>query len=508
MLSQSFARRVNKLYDAYTSPAKQHIWIDYDTKSFYLYGDDDKALHYKPTKTGLKLHQNDNLVRGIMGAYGSGKTTAMLAEIIFRACQMPFYNNRRYARWAVIRNTYAELQSTTYVSWRSWFETLGTVKQNKHPLLTINHVFNDGIGDVHLEVIFIALDKESDIRKLKSLEVCGIYINEMSEIPEAVFEHAVGRTTKGRYMLNVYNDYWSGVIFDTNPPSERSWIKRRFEDVKLEDSTLYHQPPGLLKDESGKWIANKDADNYERLGSDYYVKMTNNTSEFINVYCLGLYGKISTGKVVYKSYNDDLHSSDKIEVDLSKPVIIGLDFGLTPAAVFLQHIGNGWYSVVDELVTQDMGIEQFIKTKLDPYFSLHNGLKIEAIIGDPSGDSRSPTDLKSCFSILRDNGYYIKGSPSNLLEPRLGAVSMLLNTLTDGKPRLTISHRCKILRDGFLGGYEQKFYMINGEKLYANEPLKNEYSHVHDALQYAALYITKQDNLQSVELPNIRLQNF
>jgi hypothetical protein len=43
-----------------------------------------------------------------------------------------------------------------------------------------------------------------------------------------------------------------------------------------------------------------------------------------------------------------------------------------------------------------------------------------------------------------------------------------------------------VLRKGFLSGYRFQRLAVHGER-YADRPEKNRFSHVHDALQYAAL---------------------
>jgi hypothetical protein len=63
-----------------------------------------------------------------------------------------------------------------------------------------------------------------------------------------------------------------------------------------------------------------------------------------------------------------------------------------------------------------------------------------------------------------------------------------LNTLREGKPQFQISPRCEMLRKGFLGRYRRVRISGSAER-YHDEPEKNEYSHPHDALQYAAVPI-------------------
>ena len=53
----------------------------------------------------------------------------------------------------------------------------------------------------------------------------------------------------------------------------------------------------------------------------------------------------------------------------------------------------------------------------------------------------------------------------------------------DGKPALIISPKCKMLRKGLAGGFCYRRLQTTGEK-YTDEPDKNEYSHIVEALEY------------------------
>ena len=52
-------------------------------------------------------------------------------------------------------------------------------------------------------------------------------------------------------------------------------------------------------------------------------------------------------------------ATDFIEPDISLPIQVGVDFGLTPAAIFGQRLKNGRWVILHELVTFDMGLERF-----------------------------------------------------------------------------------------------------------------------------------------------------
>lgn len=349
----------------------QHISITDERTEIYA---STKNKIYIPTVTGLRAHYDDNFVRVMFGPYGSGKTTWALNEIVRRACAMPVWSNgRRKSRWAIVRNTSGELHSTTLQSWLLWFGELGDIHKRQKPLLTYEHTFNDGQGVVELELIFLALDREEDLRKIKSLEVTGAYINELSEVPQGALSHFKGRVNH-RYPSRHFCDrpYWSGIIADTNPPDIDHWIYKDFELKSLESYRLFKQPPGLIKDSDGNWQRNPDADNANNLAPDYYTKLAEGqTEDFVKVFCLGEYGSVGFGKKVYPEYNDDLHSVDDIKAIQGDPIHLGWDFGLCYSDDTEVLTKDGWkfFKDVDEKVdlvaTRNPMTKEFEYTKIN-----------------------------------------------------------------------------------------------------------------------------------------------
>ena len=122
---------------------------------------------YEVSPTLKKFHQCDKFVRGIKGPIGSGKSVGMCFEIFMKACEQEPHEGVRYSRWVVIRNTYRELIDTTIKTWNDWFPVrLGTWSQ-QNLSHTIVQILPDGTA-VHLEVMFRALDKPQDVKKLLS----------------------------------------------------------------------------------------------------------------------------------------------------------------------------------------------------------------------------------------------------------------------------------------------------------------------------------------------------
>lgn len=448
---------------------------------------------YIPTPTGDLFHRDDSFVRLIMGPYGSGKSTLCINEIVRRTCAMPkWYKGRRRAKWAIVRNTSGELYSTTLQTWLTWFGELGDVHKRQKPLLTYEHTFNDGNGIIELELIFIALDREEDLRKIKSLEVTGCYINELSEVPQGALAHFKGRVNH-RYPSRAFcdSDYWSGIICDTNPPDVDHWIYKDFELGNLESYKIFHQPPGLLKNANNKWYQNPICDNANNLARDYYTKLAEGqTEDFVKVYCLGEYGSVGFGKRVYPEFNSDVHAVDRITAIQGTPIHLGFDFGLTPACVVIQTSPRGQIRVLKEYQGEDMGIRTFVQQIVLPGIQRDFPYcKIGISRADPSGVAGDDImEELSCIGELNSLGITTHPANTNDLEPRIGSVRYFLNTMIDGQPAMIVSREgCPGLIKGFIKDYIYRRISVSGEERYKDVPHKNMASHKHDALQYICL---------------------
>lgn len=306
----------------------------------------------------------------------------------------------RYTRWAVIRNTYPELKSTTIATWQSWFneDYFGRINWGT----PIKHHLQ--FDDVDCEVLFLALDKERDIKKLLSLEITGIYFNELRELPRTIVNRALERC--GRYPdERLGGPSFYGVIADTNPPDDDHWIYNVFEVERPKGVKLYRQPPGLIK-EDNHWITNPKAENIENLPQDYYLNMVNvNSPEELKVYALGEYGTTKAGKPVYSQYNDRLHYTDSPIEILDDEIVMGMDFGLTPACVFQQMTKRGQLRTIHELIGEDIDVRSFANDVIKPFIQKHyRGLPFKGF-GDPSGTARKDTDASNCIHIVRQPAY-------------------------------------------------------------------------------------------------------
>ena len=419
----------------------------------------------------------------LMGPVGSGKSTTNIMKILaLSACQnIDPTDNVRRSRWAIIRNTKPQLKQTTIKTWNDYVpRSYGRFVDNNSQLShEIAFEGDDGVK-IEIEILFLSLDKEEDVQKLLSLELTGAFINEAREIPEGLISSLFGRT--GRYPSKARGGcFWHGILMDTNPPDTENWIYKKFVEFPSEGWRLFRQPSGL----------SADAENVENLIDGYYQGLCSGASQdWIDVYVHGKFGYSKDGRPVFSSFNDSVHVAKNKLVPLPDLEIrIGFDAGRTPAAVFGQRLPNGQLRILDELFMEKTGPVEFGQTVrrfivdrfLGCRFSNKNFADPAAAMGD------SETDPSWIRVVERETGLGILPCPgNNHIAPRLDSVEGILKEMVDGEPAFLLSPNCTFLRKGFNSGYRYK--RIRGsDGGFSDEPEKNQFSHVHDALQYLVL---------------------
>jgi hypothetical protein len=224
------------------------------------------------------------------------------------------------------------------------------------------------------------------------------------------------------------------------------------------------------------------------LEPDYYLTRSyGKTPEYIRIYYCGQYGFVADGRPVFPEYVDALHAANApLEPTLGLPIDVGIDFGLTPAAVLTQRQANGSWIWFDELVSEDMGIMRFGEMLGPLLRGKYSGLTAQ-VWGDPSGSNRAQTDERTCFQILKQLGINARPAPSNDFTLRREALARPLSRIVDGKPGFQISPACKITRKGLAGGYRFRRLKVSGDERYHDAPEKNNYSHPVEGGCYALL---------------------
>ena len=467
-------------------------------------------LNFSKSPEVWKFLKSNAFVRGVMGPVGSGKSYACCAEVMMRAVkQAPSpVDGIRYSRFAIVRNSYPMLKTTTIKTWLDLFPeaTFGPLLWT--PPIT-HHIRLPSRGDaagIDCEVIFLALDQPKDVRKLLSLELTGAWVNEARELPKAVIDGLTHRV--GRYPTKRDGGAtWSGIWMDTNPMDDDHWWYRLAEVEKLTGQfawQFFKQPGGVVPVSTedlpenpeandhflaaGKWWKiNPKAENLNNLPAGYYLQMLGGKNlDWIRCYAGGEYTYVQEGRPVWPEYDDSTMSGDVL-VEPSVPIQVGLDFGLTPAATIGQRLPNGRWIVLHEIVTFDMGLERFAQqllAELNQRYPQHQIL----LWGDPAGMARDAIFEVTAFDHLRSLGLKAQPTPSNDFKVRREAAAAPMQRLIGGKPGLIVSRECKLLRKALAGGYHFKRVAVGaGQERFKDAPNKNEHSHIGDSFGYLML---------------------
>lgn len=493
------------------------------------------TISYHASPTGSRFHHSPKVVRGFMGPVGNGKSVCCINEgLRLSFDQWPNAHGVRKSRGVIVRNTGPELRTTVLNTWKQWVPE-SVCKLVMHPVITGRMIqpLSDGTS-VDMEIYFLALDNDNDVKKLLSLEATWIFLNEAKELPYSVVKAA--RERIGRYPSSIdgYQDapgYTAprdehgnyqpckrkALLMDTNPPPEDHWWYQLAEEGCLRTAKdkaaaqeqvaqvfdFFRGPPPLIKID-GKYQPNPDAENIEHLpgGYQYYLDMlAGNTEEHVNVMVLGNYGMIMEGRPVYPSYNDRLHCPEEgAKAIKGLPIGLGWDFGLTPALVIGQLTPKGQLRTVAELVSEDMDARTFARDAAKPFLDRYfRGFEIAFSYGDPAGNNRGEGEGRSAIGILNDDyiddgaealdmGFYTEPAPTNDPTQRIDAVGRFMTRLVDGEPGYVLNKPCVTLRKAKQGAYCYKRVAVAGhEGQFRDKPDKNKYSHASDAEQYMAL---------------------
>lgn len=470
----------------------------------------DTVISYAPYETAYEFHKAIDLtVKAIMGPFGSGKSVACVNDLLYIAFrQKPNQERVRNTRFGIIRATYPNLKTTTKKTIELWIPPhLGRIKESvpMEGLFTIP--LSDGTK-ARIELMLIAIDDETSIKKLRSTDFTAIWINEATEVSKEVFNAAIER--KGRYPSNNLGTCtWGGVIMDFNMPPKGHWLNSLFNSPETpDDYKLFIQPPAAFKhiSEDGiiSYTVNPDAENLTQGGTrtiedglKYYEdqirskKTTGDLEGIDQLLCL-MEVTAKHGKPVWSNFSHDLHVSKEVLTPINGlDTLIGIDTsGIHPAALIAQFVHGKWV-VFDELYGEEAGFEEFVQGALLPILQVRYQQCSFNVVCDPA-NAKDSFKAMTPVAYLRECGLNAVVANTNQIRPRVEAVARLFSRTMAG---LLFNKTCELCIASCGGGYVYKKLPVKGtvDEVYSAMPAKNNFSHIADALQYLALYIMKGD---------------
>jgi len=477
----------------------------------------DVHLEYVPPgPTIRKFHKGREFMRVIIGPLGSAKTQSSMAEVWRRIHNQkarsvaPDKPRERISRWAVIRNTYADLQATTIKDWKEFFapveergaHSFSEGGMGRGPTASFRYMRSDGTV-VRAEVLFLAYDRPDDQRKARGLQVTGMWFNEVKELNHTVVTQLLGRV--GRFPARAdLGKYWQGAIGDCNAPDADHWLGKLALGTADKATVLDDDPyewgfyiqPGAVKKRGNTWAINPQAENLHNLPEGYYQRQIAGAvnEAWIRVNLGNEFILFVDGRPVHPDFNQVLHTSEWVEPTPGRRLVVGIDFGRTPAAVIMQQqVAGNWY-ILDELCTVNTGAKKFGRSLKRFLNDRYDNYSIETW-GDPAGDDMAQTDDHTPMDMLHAEGIECYPAPTNDFETRITSLDSLLTELIDGSPAVLIHKRCTTIIRGLAGAYQFARIQTSQGDRYHDRPVKDATSHAVEAVHYGLLGAGEGDRL-------------
>jgi hypothetical protein len=393
---------------------------------------------------------------------GEGKSTA-----IAWAC---FYHTRHNpgARWAIIRDTWENLQSTTMKTFFEWFPpgVFGSFKQTTKTFTWANGVCEG-------EVEFLGMDDPQDASKLMSRELAGIAIDEpapavgSSGVAEMIFDIGMSR-------LRQPGMHWYGAKLAENNPDEAHWTYKRFVTDNLDGQFKVWQPT--------------QAENEKNLPDGYYAQLRHlwrHRPDLVRRFVEGEFGFQAIGKAVCPQWSDRIHLGLGLIPVRGSPLSLLWDWGHNPTCIVTQKTPLGNWLILDSLVGEGIGAEELINDGVKPLLvERYKGYNLQHI-GDPAGTQREQTSIhrSPVRLLLKSLGGTWRSGPVRL-EERLEPLRSVLTRIHNGKGLLLVDkNRAAEAWHALRGGWH---FNVTRTGITSGEPVKDIHSHPGDAVSYGA----------------------
>lgn len=417
----------------------------------------------------------------IMGPIGSGKTTASVKKIALEAARVrPYPDGVRRYTVGVWREKYNQLWQATIPSWWKVFpkDMPGSTWTGASPRAAEHIVrWEDKWGRVELKAMFLAFGEVADPDDLRGFQFADCYLNEIDTLPENLFEYLIGRV--GRDPPEQIMGRRGRLFGDMNAPDVQGWAYRDFIEAKR--FKLYRQPDGL----------SAEAEIPPGLSRDYYVRQAEANAHkpwYVRRMIRNIPGFTRGTDMIYERWDDArLVAPSQLSALKELPIIVGVDGGLTPSAVYAQEMPDGSPRVLAEIALERGGMAELAQAMLAleaRRFPDHAGQDGFHTVCDPAmgagEDTEAGSDRARLARLLKRK---VKLARTNSPDQRWDAVRHWIErALAAGKAMLDPS--CAKLARGFAQTYH--FRLIAGTKERSGA-VKGPDSHPHDALQYAAL---------------------
>jgi hypothetical protein len=411
-----------------------------------------RQLSYRPNPSPAHFHRlcsdPKNVIVGFSGPIGSGKTTALVYEII----------NLAYQNAGLLGMIAAPTFSMLYIS--TMQELFRILNEEGIPF-----VHRQGHQGPHPSIYFPECDSFVFVRHLDAFErlrgpnLAWCAVDELSYAQKGSLTRLEARVRGvnvpnpkliGAWTPNGFD--WVYERFIRDAEVKEKWKVGRFEDVDVYGSACYTAA-------NKHWVVRGCPFENKYTGEDYYERLKlSYDPQFFRQEVLGQYVSMGSGQVYY-CFDRNVHVKPTTEYNPKLPIYWSWDFNVDPmCSVICQRPYDGPsrpVTAIDEIHVPHSStpkvLEEFIRR-----YPEHKGPIY--IYGDASAAYRGATTGSSDYAVIRD---FFKNSPlvpADMREKvrfrvpeanpgvnfRVNAVNSLLRNAS-GDVGLYINQRCKEL---------------------------------------------------------------
>jgi hypothetical protein len=273
-----------------------------------------------------------------------------------------------------------------------------------------------------------------------------------------------------------------------NPPTPQHWVNKR----------IVSKSPEALKAMNTAHFFFPGKENEHNLRAGYYDQLRaflagkdTMIARFVDGQVVAIY----PGAPVYqKNFNSNLHVSNTVKYDPARPLITCWDNPPTPACLITQIDVWGRWVILKELqggfidgkIMEYVGQQEFTDLVLAEIRQYYPNAPLGKAWMDQANKAPSNTENTTPVQVMYAKGFREVGFGAVDNMSRQEAVNGLLARLVSGKGAIVISAAgCPLLIEGLAGGYRYGL-ATDGVRTQGNAPLKNEFSHLCNALEYGA----------------------
>jgi PBSX family phage terminase large subunit len=416
-------------------------------------------IYYKPLPHQQEYHKDTHTFKAIFGAYGSGKTTTAVMELIRHVLAVPGGMS------AMLAPTMQMLQETSYYTLmqylpHTFIEHEVRTRGKEEIILTNGHK--------------ILLLPSNSADKLRSLNLSAFYLEEASNAKYEVFTELTARTRNRAAIKDGKNRLLGIVCSNPDVGWVRTEILYKSDEVITADGRVYPRD----EDQYNPFMSTHLHSSYQNsyLDPDFQMRISRGKPDWwVARYIHGSFDYAEG--MVYPTFSKAI--VDPFFIPGHWKRMFSVDFGLRDPTVMLAAAvdpDEGVLYIYDEYYQAETPINKNAEAMKKILSQVPPGLIYGQVIADPAGAKRSGATKRSYFNHYAEYGLWFQEGNNNI-EAGIAKVYTYMSM-----HKLKIFSNCiHTIKEG--RSYKYKQNELDQQKNRGEKPVDAN-NHAMDALRY------------------------